>query len=239
MKIYEQKFKIFLSDIGSSNSIMPTGILKMLQEIGGLHSSVFGLGLNDFPKTGFAWIVLNWKIKFFKFPCWNTTLDIKTWSRGNNGLYWFRDYEIYDNDELVALASSKWVLYDSLKNTIVRVKENSIKFDPYDRRVFNSDFAKLKEPNFYDSTFEYTVLRKDIDTNHHVNNINYLYLALEALPIDVYNKNISEIDIMYKHSARLGDKIICKYKKISDNEHIVTMKSKDDSLLYSIVRLKY
>ena len=30
--------------------------------------------------------------------------------------------------------------------------------------------------------FSYTVGRRDIDTNHHVNNIHYLDFALEALP---------------------------------------------------------
>ena len=68
---------------------------------------------------------------------------------------------------------------------------------------------KLKEPEISEITFDYIVQRRDVDTNHHVNNLHYLDYAYEALPNDVYiNNDFKNVEIMYKHEAKLGDNII-------------------------------
>ena len=43
---------------------------------------------------------------------------------------------------------------------------------------------------------------------------------------------------MYKKQCLLGDEIVCFYTKVTDNEHIVTIKSKDLKVLHAIVKLK-
>ena len=106
-----------------------------------------------------------------------------------------------------------------------------------DKRVFETEIEKLLEPKTSNSSFEYTVLRKDIDSNNHVNNLNYINIALEALPFDVYEKETySNIEIMYKKQCLLGETIKCLYS-FEDGAHIVTMKSEDLSTLHAIVRV--
>ncbi len=41
---------------------------------------------------------------------------------------------------------------------------------------------------------------------------------------------------MYKHQILLGDKVKCYYTNI-ENKDIITIKSKDDSILHAIVEL--
>ena len=43
-----------------------------------------------------------------------------------------------------------------------------------------------------------------LDTNHHVNNCQYVQMALEVLPRDIL---VSQVRVDYKKSAVLGDKI--------------------------------
>ena len=123
---------------------------------------------------------------------------------------------------------------------LIGLQANTKKLFPlYNKRVFNSEIEKLKEPDHFDCQTNYTILRRDIDTNLHVNNLNYLLFAYEALPKEVFdNSDFENIDIMYKKQCLLGDQIICFYTKISDNEHIITIKSHDLKILHSIIKLK-
>ena len=83
---------------------------------------------------------------------------------------------------------------------------------------------------------KFKVLKKDIDFNEHMHNLNYLAYAYEALPEDVYtNINVNNFEIMYKTSAKLGDKIDCYYS-FENNSHYVVMKVNDK--LCAIVKLK-
>ena len=96
---------------------------------------------------------------------------------------------------------------------------------------------KLNEPE--NSTFitQYTVTRRDIDTNHHVNTLNYLDFANEALPEKIFfNSDFKNVEIMYKHEAKLGEKLNIFYAE-QDNSTIITIKNEDNSKLHCIVKL--
>ncbi len=241
MKICTKKFDISFCDVGENNSLTNKGILRMMQEIAGIHSQIAGYGLNDIPKTGLAWLLLNWKLKVFLRPKWGETLTINTWSRSQNALFSYRDLEVYDsNNNLVAIATSKWLLFDVKKQTIAKTTpEMREKFESTNKAVFEEKFnEKLKEPENSEFILEYKIERRDIDTNHHVNNLNYLDFAYEALPEDIYkNGELSNVEIMYKHEAKLGDTLLVYYASVEQNEHIITIKDKETGNLHSIIKL--
>lgn len=239
--MFERDFLVEYVDINHNNHMSDYGFLKHLQEVGCLHASELGFGLNNVEKTGFVWILLDWKLKIFFRPSWNTKLHIKTWPSKIEMASCFRDYEITDMyGNKVAVATSKWVLFNIRTGRISKiVPEVAEKFQATGFRVFDTEIEKLKEPESYEISSSYTVLRKDIDTNHHVNNLNYINFAIEALPEDVYNNtDFSSIEIMYKKQCVLGDIITFNYHKESENEHIVAIKSANGNVLHSIVRLR-
>jgi len=241
MDIYTKKFEISFSDINLNNELSNKGILRIMQEIAGLHSSTLGYGLNDAPKTGYAWLLLNWKLKVFSRPKWESSLTVNTWSKSMNPLFAYRDIEILDDkNNLVAIGSSKWILFDINKKSLIKIpSEVKDNFPSVDKSVFEEKFVeKLKEPENSNFVYEYTIQRRDIDTNHHVNNLNYLDYAYEALPEDLFTGiNFSNVEIMYKHEAKLGDKISVFYSHTEENEYIVTIKNKDSNNLHAIIKL--
>ena len=85
---------------------------------------------------------------------------------------------------------------------------------------------------------DYEVKRADIDVNKHMHNLNYLKLAIEILPEEIYNnQELNNVRIMYKHQVRLGDKIKSCYSKEGE-KHIASIKSEDEKILYSIIEMK-
>lgn len=240
MNIYEKKFVVSIPDIGENNLLTNDAILRYLQEIAALHSDLCGFGLNQVDSNHLTWILLNWKYKVFSRPKWNTTLLIKTWCRKSEKLYSYRDFEIYDeNQNLVAIATSKWLLFNIQKNAIQLITPEIMAcYETYDKSVFSTFTEKLKEPESYDTKTSFYFQRRDVDTNHHVNNISYLRMAYEILPAPIYAScDFREIEIMYKKETFLSNECIAAYKQLAPNTHIVTIKSKDEKNLHAIVYL--
>ena len=150
-----------------------------------------------------------------------------------------RDFEVYDEKgKLIAIASSKWVLV-SLDKGVIRIpKELEQQYGCVDKALFDKPLDKIPEPENSVCTFEYNVQRRDLDTNHHVNNTVYLDYAYEILPKEVYEKeDFKNVEIMYKHEAKAGDTLLGFYKKLETNENIAVIKNKDTNALHSIIKL--
>ena len=104
--------------------------------------------------------------------------------------------------------------------------------------IVNKYVEKLKEPINSSLVMNYKVQRRDIDTNNHVNNLYYLDYAIEALPEELYNTTkFSNIEIMYKHEAKVGDTFNLYYSELEEKEYIVTIKDKTNKIIYAIVKL--
>lgn len=165
---------------------------------------------------------------------------MKTWSRRIEKLYCYRDFELYLDDQLVAIASSKWIAVYRNTGKIARLtKEISEEYNSTDVSVFDNELSfELPIPNEFSNVYTYTSERRDIDTNHHVNNLFYLDFAYSSLPEEVYNNrfDLNNIEITYKKEIKLGDTIKCKYV-LENNKHIVVICSEDEKTVHAIINL--
>lgn len=240
---FERTFKVGVREIGLNNQITNLGMLAILEEIAGMHSDTLGFGINDRGTTHKAWIIMDWKLKFINRPKYDDNITIKTWGKPftKPSYYTYRDFEVFDeSNNLLAIASSKWVYFDMEKNKISRIDLDMIeKYKPEAINVFNEEeLDKLnssitsEKPNC-----TYTIRRSDIDVNKHVHNLNYLSIAYEALPEEIYEgEELTNVRITYKHQIKLGETVKCYYSCI-DGIHTVEIKSEDDKILHSIIQL--
>ena len=240
MASFEHDFEIGFRDVGKSNELTNKGLIGFLEDIAGMHSNEVGYGLNHIEETGLTWVLLNWKIRILKRPLYGEKIHIKTWARNSMKFYTFRDFEVYNaKNELVAIATTKWVLMDAKTMSLMKISEELIsKYCPESKMVFEgeNEINKLEAPTEYSIVMPYTIQRKDIDINGHVHNTYYLDFAYEILPDDVYeNFNFGNFEIMYKKETKLGETIKCFYTKI-DTSHYVVMKTEDEKSIHCIVK---
>ena len=239
--ILENEYTVKLSEIGKENKVTNKAILSYLEDIGGLHSNKAGYGIFEIEQTHLSWILLGWRLQVIRRPKYAEKIKIKTWSKGVVKLYTYREFEAYDElGNLIIKASSKWILLDIEKGKIVRIEPDLMaKYEPeIGRKVFEiAEFDKIKEPDDYLFEKNYTVRRADIDVNNHMHNLNYIELANEALPEEVYKGALfNDVKITYKKEIKLGDTVKCKYSFI-DDKHIVVVKSRDEKVLHAIIEM--
>lgn len=239
--IYTEKFKIPLKDIGKDNKIKNRAVLEILENIACYHSDLVGYGVNNIKETKVTWILLDWKLKVINRPTYGQVLTVNTWGKGMNKFFTYRDYEIYDNNNnLCAIATSKWALIDTEKGKMSRLTENIINaYKPEEKTVFEEkSLDKVKIPEEFSNTIKYEVIRKDIDINKHMHNLYYLDLAYEALPDEIYNKRPFDfVRITYKKEIKLGEKVNCKYVE-QDGKYVIVIKSEDETVIHAIVELQ-
>lgn len=240
--IIENEYTVKLSEIGKDNKATNKAILSYLEDVGGLHSNKAGYGIFDIPQTHLSWVLLEWKLQVIRRPNYAEKIKILTWSKNAIKYYTFRDFEAFDEQgNRIIIASSKWVLLDIEKGKIVRIEPELLeKYEPESNKtVFeNEEFEKIKEPKEYLHETKYTVRRADIDVNSHMHNLNYIELANEALPEDVYRGALfNEVRITYKKEIKLGETVKCKYA-FRDGKHVVAVKSEDENVLHAIIEMQ-
>lgn len=239
--ILENEYTVKLSEIGKDNKVTNKAILSYLEDIGGIHSNIAGYGVFEIQDTHLSWILLGWRMQVIRRPKYAEKIKIKTWSKGVVKFYTYRDFEVYDAQEnLIIKASSKWVLLDIEKGKIVRIDSQIMdKYEPeLNKIVFDtSEFDKVKEPAEYQYEKNYTVRRADIDVNNHMHNLNYIELANEALPEEVYRGALfNDVRITYKKEIKLGETVKCKYV-FENDKHIVVVKSEDETVIHAIIEM--
>lgn len=238
----EHKFYVGLRDINSSKELKNTSLLSYLEDVACMHSEIAGFGITSMDTIKRTWVLLSWKIEVKKRPVYNDFITVKTWSRGVDKFYVFRDFEVRDqNNEIVAIASSKWVFIDIENNKIVKVSDDILeKYKPEYISVFEeSNISKLSVRN--ENTLkscEYKINKSMIDVNNHLHNIYYMDIAKEVLPPEfAYSNELNNFEIMYKKEVKLGENVKVFYTK-EENTHYVTIKSEDEKILHAIIKLK-
>ena len=240
MTIFEYETRVDISKVNSKAFVTNKGMLELLENVACMHSDMAKYGIKDIPTTHLSWIQLNWRVSILRRLEYGEKITIKTWARESTKVSTLRDFEVLDKDgKTVCIATTRWTLINTDTQSITKITDDIInKYEPDSRTVFSGfEFKKLKEPTAFSNEYTYTTQRRDIDVNKHMHNLNYLDLAYEALPEEVYfNQEFDNIEIMYKTAIKLGDISKCLYS-FEDNKHIVCIKSPDNTILHCIINL--
>lgn len=248
--IFEETYVTSFSQTGVHKVLTNKSLLSLMENIAGAHSAYCNFTFKDLAKDNLSWIIVSWKLKVFKRPKADETIKIQTWGREHNRLFVIRDFKILNNqDEVCAIASSKWCLVDTLKRKIAKLPDNieeiyhgfrhesvfeSDDFDEETQKSFNK-YLKSEEPPI--ASDKYRIRRFDIDINKHVHNLNYINFAYELLPFDVFIGNeLNNLEIMYKKEIKYGETIKSFLYHI-DDLYIIITRSEDEKILHSIVYL--
>ncbi len=216
--IFRNEYVVGIEQTGFNNFITNKGILAIMEDIASLHSAEVGYGLLDIEKIRRGWILLDWQINVLKRPVYNEKLSVSTWARSFERACAYRDYEFKNEaGETVIIGTSRWILFDIDKRRPVRLTEDITSL--YDSETELSVFKEDIKDIAFDETMiesahgvQYKVMRRDIDINNHMHNINYLEVALEALPEGVYKKtHFDNLRIQYKREIKYGDTVECRY----------------------------
>lgn len=238
--VFNIDFIIDYDYVDKNNRLTYKGFSKYMCAAATAHSDAVGYGLKAYAQTHLSWLLLGWKMEIYDRPACNEKIHIETWSAGAEKVCSYRDYKIYDkNNNLIAIASSKWALYNLETASLVKITPEIMEAFHNDENthVFSEKVSKVTVPKLDClNTYNYSIMRRDIDTNQHVNNGKYFDIAEEVLPEEIFDTDFKNVDVMYKTQALHGDKTTAFYYS-TGAEHYVVIKSEDLSKLHCVIKL--
>jgi len=163
-------------------------------------------GVKDyFARQNMAQLLATRQVEIVRVPDFKEELTVTTSVYGMKPMFGFRNTFIYDAEGNPCYKTwSMGAFVDKSMGKLKRVDEatiNSMFLEPQlemnykDRRVIlPKEGGVVMEP--------VKVLKSDIDYNRHVNNANYIRIAMELLPEDFV---IHGLRVEYRVAAKLGD----------------------------------
>ncbi len=219
--MYSFESRVRYSEIDEKRQLSLTGILNYLQDCSTFQSEDLQVGIDYLSQSRKAWWLSSWQTVIERYPVLGERIVISTWPYAFKGMYGYRNFTICDKEgNYLVKASSLWFLFDIEAGRPVRVTEAAIKaYRSEIQEKLDMEYAprRIILPQGYETAGEIVVARHHIDTNHHVNNAQYVELAREVLPEAV---RVRELRVEYKKAAVLGDKV---YPRISSGEDSYTV----------------
>lgn len=221
-------------DLGPDQLLSHRGMLRILQEAAAIASDERGYGMKDIPRNGVFWILAGWRLELLERVPWRSRLTVQTWPRSMDGFLSDRDFLVSCGETPVARATSRWLLVSTSTGKAARVTDEvRAAYDLDGRVLFDTPISgNGRTPAGTPAAFSATVGRRDIDTNHHVNNIHYLDYALEALPEEVFLHFPRTVEITFRRQILLGTPIRCLYSRTEDGRHQVEIQSGEEKIIH-------
>lgn len=207
--MYTFNSRIRYSETDENGRLSPLGIINYFQDCSTFQSESLGMGIRWYAEQGCAWFLNSWRILIGRYPVQGDTVTIGTYAHGFQGIYGYRHFFMQDEKGSFAVrADSIWILCDTEKGTLL--KPPKIHSEPYMASNEGKELPdlhmgemkrKIRLPKELVPLGSLEVQRHHLDTNHHMNNAQYVDVALDAAGI----RYPAELQAEYRHQAVLGD----------------------------------
>lgn len=223
--MYTFDSRIRYSECDREGRLTLEALLNYFQDASTFHSEDLGVGTDYLKKEHRAWVINNWQIVFAQTPKLGDHVVIGTFPYEMRGFLGSRNFVMDSPDgKRYAYANTLWTYMDTDRMLPVRVPEYLQQIYVNEPRL-DMDYAPRKLAMPSDLLEGETILVRPyhLDTNQHVNNGQYIRMAMGHLP---QGKRVRELRAEFKKAALLGDTIVtsfavnpdCVYVSLNDTE---------------------
>ena len=206
--MYSLKYKVTTSTCDSEGRLKLYSALQMMQDCSEMWIDSEPGVKEYFAAQNMAQLLASRQVEIIRVPEYKEELTVTTSVYGMKPMFGFRNTYIYDAEGNPCYKTwSMGAFVDKANGKLKRVDDATIAsmtLEPQlemnygDRRIiFPREGGEAQEP--------YKVLRADIDYNKHMNNANYVRIAMELLPEGF---EVKCLRVEYRVAAKLGDVLV-------------------------------
>lgn len=216
--MFEFEHKIRYSDYKDFDTVKVSTALELIQEAAIQDSDLRGYSIEKLREMNLAWLLLGYNVHFNRKISTHSPITTFTAVKNMKAATSVRGAILYQDGEIVAKSIANWFMFDTQKMKPARIPEGMLTcFGDYD---FNDEFFTYKKTEILEiESPQYTirVSNKEIDTNRHLNNEKGAELLMDALP---YNFFFTDMSIIYKNQAHLGDILGVCVKELENGYYV-------------------
>ncbi|MBR6292814.1 MAG: hypothetical protein IKR33_08455 [Bacteroidales bacterium] len=203
--MYSLKYKVTTSTCDSEGKLKLYSALQMMQDCSEMWIDSEPDVKAYFARENMTQLLASRQVEVLRVPCFKEELTVTTSVYEVKSMFGFRNTFIYDTHGNPCYRTwSMGAFVDKATGKLKRVDDavaGTLHLDPklgmnyLDRRIILP-----KEGG--EACVPVHVMRSDIDYNCHVNNANYIRIAMELLPEDFVVKGMR---VEYRVAAKMGD----------------------------------
>ena len=219
--MYSFDSRIRYSETDSEGKLTMAALLNYFQDCSTFHSEDINMGVDYFHKMRQVWVLSSWQIVVERYPRLYEDVTICTQPYDMKGFLGFRNFAMISKEgEYLARANSIWSLLDLDRGKPVPVsKEMAQAYGLGEKLEMEYAPRKIAIPQEGISQEAITVRKHHLDTNHHVNNGQFVDMAMSFLPEGFV---IGQLRAEYKKQAFLND-ILVPYVAAGKNRVVVSL----------------
>lgn len=233
--IFTQSFDVDYFDCDINAQLKTVDLCKMIQMASSTHAILGGISFWDLQEANQSWVVYKFRVEISRMPKWQERIDISTWIETLDGIRSVRNFEVHCNGELVASASSMWVIMNTVK------RRPEVMAIPHDHFTLHKDKKSIKgEFVTFDKNIETkhlvsdTVRYSDLDMVNHVTNIKYLEWVIDALKVsDTSSKDITLVDMHFQKELRFNQAYNILQSTVNQDHFLI--KTEDGNMSFQCV----
>lgn len=225
--MYEWKTRIRYSEVGTDGLLTMCSLIDYFQDCVNLDSDDRKVGYWELSRQNLGWILLTWQIEIKRYPKMGESVTISTAPYSFRGTFGYRNFFMHDEEgNLLACADSTWMLMDFANRKPVRPSDEILNaYEMGERYPMEYSKAKIALGENKEEKEHFYVGVHHLDTNHHVNNGQYVAMAQHYLPDDF---TVGKLRVEYRKQAMLGDEMI-PVVDVEDSIYKVAMKNSEDA----------
>lgn len=213
--------RIRYSEIDENGYLTLPGIMDYFQDCCTFHSESIGQGMKVVGARKRAWVLSGWQIVINRYPALGEKIITTTFPTDFRGFLGGRNFMMDTVDgERLAYANSIWSNINMETGLPEKLTEEDIKGYIVEEKL-DMEYAprKIALPKEWKNQESFPVQKFHLDTNHHVNNGQYVQMAQEYLPEGFV---VRQLRTEYKQQAKLGE-VICPRVAVQDGKVFVCL----------------
>lgn len=231
--MYTFSSRIRYSEVDSEGILTLESLIDYFQDCSTFQTQDGPATMEYLKSLNLAWVLNSWQIEIKRYPKLCEEVVIGTVPYELKGALGLRNFFMDTKDgERLAVANSIWTLFNFESNYPARI--TSVIQEAYplsDKLEMNYGDRKIKIPSDGIKTDceEIVVRRHNLDTNNHVNNGQYIRMAIDQIKDKA--GVVSSMRAEYKRQARLGDilkPVVIENKNGDNSVYTVNLNNKDD-----------
>lgn len=217
--MYSFNSRVRFSECDEAGLLSVPAAIDYLQDCSTFHSEAIGMGPAHIRETGLAWLLSAWEVEFLRRPAFGEEITVYTWATSFKGLRASRNFLICEASDTerehpLVRADSSWFMFDANAQRPVRIPEEESAGYADDTPALDMPpvARMLRVDGKGTAVSPIVVTGAHLDTNHHVNNAQYVSLALGALEeldaelaAKLAGSKPFAMDVHYATAAKLGD----------------------------------
>lgn len=206
--MYTFQSRIRYSETDSEGCLDLISLMDYFQDCSTFHSEDLGLGLEYLKRNHLVWVLSSWQIEILRYPRLCETVEIGTFPYEFRGFLGYRNFFMRTaGGEWLARANSLWSLLNTDTGKPAQSPGEMLQGYRLEERL-DMEYAprKIAIPQGGEQAEPIVIKKHHLDTNHHVNNAQYVNMALELVPEDALpTGRVRRLRAEYKKQAFLED----------------------------------